>query len=90
MSLDRRRNDEQRLKLKAEKIVKGRKFAPKHSSELDISPREIGKTYSTHGVTCSCAGCGNPRKHFNEKTLQEKKNTERADYMTDKYFGNHW
>lgn len=23
-------------------------------------------------VHCSCTMCGNPRKHFNEKTIQEK------------------
>jgi len=23
--------------------------------------------------TCSCAGCGNPRKYFNEETIQEKR-----------------
>lgn len=90
MSLERRRSDEQRLKRKAEKIVKSRKSAPKHTSELDISPREVGKTYSTHGVSCSCAGCGNPRKHFHEKSLQEKKNEDRSTYMVDQYFGKHW
>lgn len=24
--------------------------------------------------TCSCPMCGNPRKHFNEKTIQERRN----------------
>jgi len=23
--------------------------------------------------TCSCSGCGNPRKYFGEKTMQEKR-----------------
>lgn len=27
---------------------------------------------------CSCEGCGNPRKHFDEKTLQERKAEEDA------------
>jgi len=26
-----------------------------------------------HMALCSCHMCGNPRKHFNEKTMQEKK-----------------
>ena len=28
--------------------------------------------------TCSCTGCGNPRKWFGEKTMQEKKCGELA------------
>lgn len=31
------------------------------------------KYISDHLKACSCSMCGNPRKYFNEKTLQEKK-----------------
>ena len=37
------------------------------------SPRMIGK--KAHAPKfCSCWMCGNPRKYFNDKTFQEKKN----------------
>lgn len=39
-------------------------------------PREIGLMASTHGSLCSCHMCGNPRKYFNEKTMQEKKSDD--------------
>lgn len=32
--------------------------------------------YRKTKVPCSCWACGNPRKHFNEKTVQEKKADE--------------
>ena len=39
--------------------------------------RTLGKS-SNHGKLCSCHMCGNPRKFFNEKTLQEQKFDERS------------
>jgi len=35
-----------------------------------------------HATTCgdpNCAMCGNPRKFFKEKTIQEKRNEQKAD-----------
>lgn len=29
--------------------------------------------YANHGCTCSCPACGNPRRHFGERTIQERK-----------------
>ena len=29
---------------------------------------------------CSCMGCGNPRKHFKDKTVQEKKAEQRFQF----------
>lgn len=34
-----------------------------------------------HGKLCSCYACGNPRRHFDEKTMQEK----RADQPTEEH-----
>jgi hypothetical protein len=34
-------------------------------------PARVGKWASTHGKPCSCYMCGNPRRHFGEKTRQE-------------------
>lgn len=66
MSLDRRRADESRLKAKARKWVNANM-----QSHID-NPRTIGKHYATHGASCSCFACGNPRKYFNESTIAEK------------------
>ena len=38
-----------------------------------ISPRMIGVQASTHSKPCSCMGCGNPRRHFGELTVQERR-----------------
>lgn len=43
----------------------------------EITPKMIG-TAANHGKLCSCHMCGNPRKFFNEKTLQEQKFDEKA------------
>ncbi len=43
-----------------------------HSDE-ELTPRDIGKNAAVHGAACSCHLCGNPRKHFNELTPQEKR-----------------
>lgn len=67
MSLDRRMSDEKRLKAKTAKQITD---ILRNKSEL--TPKEIGKQYATHNKGCSCYLCGNPRKHFNEKTLKEK------------------
>ena len=67
MSLERRRADESRLKAKARRTLKA------NTETLGDVPSAIGKHYTTHGAMCSCFMCGNPRKHFNEPTLAEKK-----------------
>lgn len=30
-------------------------------------------TLANHLASCSCSRCGNPRKYYKEKTIQEKK-----------------
>ena len=37
------------------------------------SPRMVGKKAHTPAM-CSCHMCGNPRKYWKEKTIQEKRN----------------
>jgi len=32
--------------------------------------------YADHLAICSCAMCGNPRKYFGKKTIQERKYLE--------------
>lgn len=66
MSLSRRRQDESRMKHRADKIAEEFGIDPK------VSPRDAGRIYSTHGAECSCAMCGNPRKHFKQKSRKER------------------
>ena len=42
-------------------------------SWFERTPRIIGKKAHSPKM-CSCWMCGNPRKYFNEKTIQEKRN----------------
>ena len=39
----------------------------------EVSASEIGRCASVHCKGCSCFMCGNPRRHFNEKTIQERR-----------------
>jgi len=64
MSLSIRKHHEERMKEKSEKILKG--FV-----KSDISEKDIGKSFQVHSAKCSCYACGNPRKHFGEKSLAE-------------------
>lgn len=44
--------------------------------------------HKTSGVTCGdsrCAMCGNPRKFFKEKTMQEKRFEQDVDNMRDRH-----
>jgi hypothetical protein len=34
-------------------------------------PKQMSGIYSNTRVPCSCTNCGNPRRHFGEKTRQE-------------------
>jgi hypothetical protein len=42
----------------------------------------------THATTCgdsNCAMCGNPRKFFKEKTIQEQRQEQEVDRLTDRH-----
>lgn len=53
----KRRQDLKRMKRRARRIY----------------PHDAAAKCANHLQTCSCYACGNPRKHFNEKTLQEQR-----------------
>lgn len=61
----RRRTYDVQRKLKVMNILKTR-------LNRDPSPDEIGKAASVHCRDCSCSMCGNPRNHFNQKTVKER------------------
>lgn len=66
MSLSENRHHENRLKNKTKKIIS--KWFSKEPTE-----KQIGQNYSVHSSGCSCKFCGNPRRHFDDKTIQEKR-----------------
>ena len=47
-----------------------------HHSEFYADGGEYEKRLLKTRVPCSCAMCGNPRRHFGKKTLQEKKSAQ--------------
>jgi hypothetical protein len=57
-----RRHHRQRIKVRRMKLDK----------HLE---RTFHPMYIDTGVRCSCYCCGNPRKHFKEVSMQEKKHT---------------
>lgn len=59
-----RRHHTERMKLRARRKIEQWGYE-------NPSPARIGLWYSTHGQACSCWGCGNPRKWFDQRTLQE-------------------
>lgn len=60
-----RRHHYERMKAKAI-----RRERMRHMPRLD--PRRIGLLANTPHP-CSCYACGNPRRHFGEVTIQEKR-----------------
>lgn len=73
MSLDRRMADESRLK--ARELQKAKVMG----DDLSGNPRALGRQYSTHGTQCSCWMCGNPRKHFKSRSLDELRQEQSDD-----------
>ena len=45
------------------------------------------ETLADHLACCSCTMCGNPRKHFKDKTIQEKKEDDKFKYWMDNSIG---
>ena len=55
-------------KIKVKSVVKSRFLNENREPTLE----EIGKAASVHCCKCSCWMCGNPRKHFKQRTLKEQ------------------
>lgn len=68
-----RRHQEKRMQNRSRKVVK--RIFPDDSFGEDIQERieKMAAKRRNHLAECSCHMCGNPRKHFNEKTLQERR-----------------
>jgi len=48
-----------------------------------IYPHDKKARSANHLATCSCYACGNPRRHFGELTMQERRARDRADQEMD-------
>ncbi len=70
--------------LKDENAVKKQtKIAKTHGTSL-TKPHSFSKT---HAMTCGdsdCVMCGNPRKFFNEPTMQEKRFDQEVEILRDR------
>lgn len=58
-----RRHHEQRMKAR---FYRKQKLSPAWATN-----EHNAGLYANHGCDCSCAMCGNPRRHFGERTIQE-------------------
>lgn len=65
MSLQENIHQESRHKTRSKKKLK------QNGQKTD--EKNVGKNSTVHNKGCSCFACGNPRKHFKEKTIQEKR-----------------
>jgi len=57
MSRSQRRSDKRRMKAKARRIY----------------PHDKNAKLADHLAVCSCMGCGNPRKHYGELSMYERR-----------------
>jgi hypothetical protein len=65
-------------------IAKQKKIARAHGANLD----KAHGFSKTHAMTCgdsNCVMCGNPRKFFNEPTIQELRLQQDVDQIRDRH-----
>jgi hypothetical protein len=74
-----RRAQESIKRLKARDVVKSRFL----DENREPTPADIGKAASVHCRDCSCWMCGNPRKFFKQKSLNEKALESIGDILSD-------
>lgn len=60
--------------MRAQRIHDAERIKAKRKSNNHVqqTPKSIGKALHTP-ASCSCPMCGNPRKHFGERTIQERR-----------------
>jgi hypothetical protein len=67
-----RRFAAERRKAKARRILRLRRRRFGEAGADQVDPVHLGALAATP-APCSCSVCGNPRRHFDEKTLAEKR-----------------
>lgn len=66
-----RRHHDERVKMRARWLLRRWQYGADPFAPPEPSARQIGRMTSAGMSPCSCAMCGNPRRHFGEPTLQE-------------------
>jgi len=69
-----RRHQRERMRQKLSKRLQWVYGDPQSMLNLELG-RQVSRELN-HGKRCSCPMCGNPRKWYKEKTIQEKKADE--------------
>jgi hypothetical protein len=70
-----RRHQEARSKAKAKRHLQERWNWSPPDGKPSPGPKEIGIHAKTRAI-CSCPACGNPRRHFGEIPVSERKKRE--------------
>ena len=63
-------------------VKKQTKIAKEYGFPVD-TPHKFAKMHSTNCGDPNCAMCGNPRKFFKEKTIQEKRFDQTGKWSED-------
>lgn len=58
--------------------VKARFYRINKLSQAWPSDEYHAGLYANHGCNCSCHMCGNPRRHFKQLTMQERKASQES------------
>ncbi len=69
--------------LKDENTIKRQSKIAKALSIPTKNPHKFAKMHSVNCGDSNCAMCGNPRKFFDEKTLQEKSFDQTSKWSSD-------
>lgn len=64
-------------------IAKQMNIRAAHNFPVDSSPHRYHKVSGTTCGDSNCVMCGNPRKFFNEPTLQEKRFNQKEKFIVD-------
>ena len=76
-----RRTHKERKRHKLERMIEHRYSDPSMRwNGFDQWKEEFIRKHADNPAFCSCYSCGNPRKHFNEPTIQEKKICQRERF----------
>lgn len=66
-----------------QRVIQKRKDYYANWADRAINKNRVFGILSKTATVCSCAGCGNPRKHFNADSLAEQVNElNYAEYIT--------
>lgn len=72
-----RRHTEERAKARARRKLKARwTWTPPEGRPADFVAAQVGMMAATR-APCSCFACGNPRRHFGELLMGERRALER-------------